>query len=345
MSQSGLLPPQDARVVCQRGLPVLGVRAAVAPHVEHEEVEVRPASDPTVHTVRLRAATGQRRELEHGALRPGGEEPRALDRVPVVLEHALVEPVVRHLVVVPLDVLRGLRVESPHVLVHQVVAVVAAILLERLRDLRLGLGHEVLPGAAPGEIDLGLEGAVGVDHVAAVDEEVRLEAAHHLVEAHAAPRGVDPPALPGGVAGPHERHVAAVHGRRPEAPDHGRAGRLHVAEVEERHPVEDVLARGQAGERHLRGIACLRQRRGAHDAARVLEALGGGVFDEHAGRAVRRAPHDRPLGGDLAGLHAEGQGRARRPSGKPRGGARHPAATRALPVARAPPRNRRRLGE
>ena len=221
------------------------------------------------------------------------------------------EPVVGHLVVVPLDVLRDLGVESPDVLVHQVVAVVAAILLERLRDLRLGLGHEVLPRAAPGEVDLGLEGAVGVDHVAAVDEEVRLEAAHHLVEPHATPRGVDPPALTGGVPGPHERHVAAVHGRRPEAPDHGHAGRLHVAEVEERHPVEDVLARRQAGERHLRGVACLRQRRGAHDAPRVLEALGGGVFDEQAGRAVRRAPHDRPLGGDLAGLHAEGQGRAR----------------------------------
>ena len=205
-----LLAAEDAGGIGEGGFPVLAVRSPVAAHVDHEEVQERPPADPPVDALALDRVGGEGRELEHRPLRPGRQQPGALDRVPGVLDHALVKPVVRHLVVVPLDVLRDLGVEAPDVLVREVVAVVAAELLDRLGDLRLLLGHEVLPRAAARQVDLGLERVVRVDHVAAVHEEVRLQAAHHLVQAHAAPVRADAPTLAGGVAGPRERDVPAV---------------------------------------------------------------------------------------------------------------------------------------
>jgi hypothetical protein len=88
-----------------------------------------------------------RRELEHRALGPAGQQRAALHRVAVVLQNALVKPVVGDLVVVPLDVLGDLGREAADVLVHQVVLVVAAELVEGLGDLGFLLGHDVLPHA------------------------------------------------------------------------------------------------------------------------------------------------------------------------------------------------------
>ena len=312
MSHGGLLAPQDAGGVGERGLPVLAVLAPVAPHVDHEEVQVRAPADPAVHALALHRVGCERGEVEHRPLRPGREEPGTLDGVAGVLDHALVEPVVRHLVVVPLNILGHLGVEAPDVLVGQVVAVVAAELLERLGDLRLLLGDEVLPRAAAGEVDLGLEGVVRVDHVAAVHEEVRVEAAHHLVEAHTARLGVDPPALARGVAGPHERHVTPVRRRRPEATHDGGARRLHVAEIQESHPIEHVLAGREPIEDHLDGVPALRQGRGSEDAPGVLELVRRGVLDQEARRPVGRAPHDGAVRSHLAGLDAEGDAGSRR---------------------------------
>ena len=66
--------------------------------------------------------------------------------------------------------------------------------------------------------------AVGVDGVAAVDEEVRLAAAHGLVDLHAAEVRVDAPALPGGVAAPDEAQVGRVPGPRCQPSSPSRAG-------------------------------------------------------------------------------------------------------------------------
>ena len=50
---------EDPGLSLERGLAVLAVGAAVAPHVEHEQVEVRPAPDQPVHALGARpGATG-----------------------------------------------------------------------------------------------------------------------------------------------------------------------------------------------------------------------------------------------------------------------------------------------
>jgi hypothetical protein len=141
---------EDAGLIAQRGLLVLAVGAPVAPHVEHEDVEERPPPHVAVDPLGLLGVTGQGRELEHRALRARGQEGTALDGVARIVQHALGEPVVGHLVVVPLDVLGDVAVEAPDVLVHHVVLVVAPELVERLRHLRLLLGEKVLPGRPAG---------------------------------------------------------------------------------------------------------------------------------------------------------------------------------------------------
>ena len=105
----------------------------------------------------------------------------------VFLEITGVVPVVAHLVIVPEHDLGHLGVESPHVLVEQVVFVVAAELVQRLGDFRFGLGDDVLPHRAVVQFDLRGHVLVGVDGVAAVDEDIRFGAAHRVVELEAAP--------------------------------------------------------------------------------------------------------------------------------------------------------------
>jgi hypothetical protein len=117
-------------------------------------------------------------------------------------------PVVGHLVIVPLREDRNLSVERAHICVEQIVFVVAAKLGKRLRGFSLVLGHEVFPNLAVRHFLLGEDWTVGVDIIAAVDEEIRPVAQHCGVGAHAAARLVDAPALSGGVARPHERDRA-----------------------------------------------------------------------------------------------------------------------------------------
>jgi hypothetical protein len=111
-------------------------------------------------------------------------------------------------VIVPDDDLWDLRVEGPHVLVEEVVLVVAPIVVNCLRHLRLRLGDHVGPDRSVVELDLRLQHAVGVNRVATVNEHVGLYAAHGVVEAQPAPRGIDAPPLADGVGGPRQRDVA-----------------------------------------------------------------------------------------------------------------------------------------
>ena len=88
--------------------------------------------------------------------------------------------------VIPLREDGDLGVEPADVLVEQVVAVAAPELVEGLGDLGGGLGDEVLPGRAVVERDLGGDRVVGVDVVAAVEEEVGPGAADRLEDPHPA---------------------------------------------------------------------------------------------------------------------------------------------------------------
>ena len=81
-------------------------------------------------------------------------------------------PVVVHLVIVPEDDLRHLGVEAPHVFVDQVVLVAAAEFVERLAPPSTSPRDDVLPDAAVIQRDLRLHRLIGVDRVAAVDEEI-----------------------------------------------------------------------------------------------------------------------------------------------------------------------------
>ena len=272
---------------------------------------MRTPRDQPVDALALDRVRPQRRVLEHGPLGARGQQRHALLGVPGVLQDPSVEPVVGDLVVVPLHVLRDGGVEASQRLVLQVVAIAAAKLLEGLGHLRLLGRHDVAPGAAAtGQRDLGLDRTVGVDHVAAVDEEIRLQPAHRLVDLHPAPLQIDPPPLPRGVAGPHERHVASVGGRGLETAGDRRADGLEIAEVLEAHPIEDVLAGGQAGEHGLGGEAGLREGRGAEETADVAEPFGRCILDEQPGRTIGRTPDHRSFRSHVAALDAERHGGA-----------------------------------
>src|SRR6201999_1277756 len=95
----------------------------------------------------------------------------------------------------------------------------AAEFAERLGRLRLVLGDDVLPDFAVRHLLFGLDRAVGVDVVAAVDEEIGAVLAHGFVGAHAAARFIDAPALADGVARPDEADGTAVGRRGAEAAD------------------------------------------------------------------------------------------------------------------------------
>jgi hypothetical protein len=210
-SQASCSGAEVARLVVDRALAVVAVRAAVAAHVDHEHVQQRAVGDAAVDTlVLLLRMPAHRRVLEERACAARGEQRHVLLGVALVGREVLARrPVVRDLVVVPLPDLHHLAAEAAEVRVELVVAMGAAELLQRLRDLALLFGeHAVAPGAAVGELDLGEDRPVGIDGVAAVDEEVGVALAHRLVDLHAAEVVADAPALADRVARPQEAHVA-----------------------------------------------------------------------------------------------------------------------------------------
>ena len=125
--------------------------------------------------------------------------------------------------IVPLDEERRLGGEAALVLVHQVVGEVAAELIQGLGHLGLGLGGHVLPDRAVVQRDLRLQRTVGIDLVAAVDEEIRIVTPHRLIQAIATPFRIDAPALPGLVAREGEGDGTAVARGRAQPADQRRA--------------------------------------------------------------------------------------------------------------------------
>ncbi len=108
--------------------------------------------------------------------------------------------------VVPLREHRHLRIEGTQVLVEQVVFVVAAKLRKVLCDCGFFLRDEVAPKAAVGKFQFGLDRTVGIDVIAAMNEEIWTVLEHGGVGSHAAASAIDAPALPGGIARPDKRY-------------------------------------------------------------------------------------------------------------------------------------------
>src|SRR5262249_36075892 len=134
-------------------------------------------------------------------------------------QHLARPPIVGDLVVIPLAEDGDLGIERTDIAVEKVVLVVATKLAERFRGLGLLLGDDILPDASVRHLLLGSDRAVGVNVVAAMDQEVRSVALHDGVGAHAAARLVYAPPLPGRIAGPHERYRAPIGRRGPETAD------------------------------------------------------------------------------------------------------------------------------
>src|SRR5262249_37690035 len=127
-------------------------------------------------------------------------------------------PVVCDLVIIPLRKHGNLSVEGEQVLVEEVVLIVGTKLDEGLSGLCLLLHCEVLPQLTVRQLDLGRYRPVGINRVAAVNEEVGIMLEHGGIGPHATARLVDTPALTAGITGPNERDIASIPGRCPEAP-------------------------------------------------------------------------------------------------------------------------------
>jgi hypothetical protein len=248
-----------------------------------------------------------RQPLEERLVRARREHVGALLGVAVVGQDLARVPVVVGLVVVPLVDLRHARGEGTQVVVEQVVGERAAEVVERLGDLRLRGRDDVAPGPAAWQRDRLGQRAVGVDGVAAAEEEIRLQLGHRLEDPVAADVGVDPPALAREVAAPGERHVAALAWRGGERADRRLRARLVAVEVLERHPVEDLLAGREILDEDLAGEVVVGGEDRAAQRPRVVEARRGGDVDEHPAGPVGARPDDPGVGGDVAALDAVGE--------------------------------------
>lgn len=217
--------------------------------------------------------------------------------VPVVGQDLAGVPVVQGLVVVPLADDRHVGVQVQHVLVEQVVLVTAAILGQCLGDLGDLLGHHVLPDGAVGNLQLGLDRAVGVDVVAGVQEEVGPGLVHRLVRDHAADLGVDAVSLAGGVPGPDEAH-RAVAARSTEGAFGGLAD--PAGRVLEADPVVVALAGPESLQRQLGGEVLVGRGDRAPQPHCLVEPAMAGQVDDEAGAAIRPGPDDGRVRGDVA---------------------------------------------
>ena len=160
-------------------------------------------------------------------------------------------PVVGDLVIVPLREHRHLGVEGAQIVVEQIIFVVGAELFEAVRHHGFLFGDDVAPDLAIGQLQFAFHRTIGIDVIAGMDEEVRAVAEHGAVGAHPAARGIDAPALPGGIARPHERNIASRGGRGTEMPDLRLAFDAALADVVEAHAIENVLPCRQAVEQNF----------------------------------------------------------------------------------------------
>jgi hypothetical protein len=214
-------------------------------------------------------------------------------------------PRLHHLVIVPQRHSRYRGVEGAQIAVKQIVFVVAAVIGNRLGGLRFLFGDDAAPYRAVGELLLRRDRTVGIDIVAAVDEEIRRIAVHGGVAAHATARHVDAPALAHRVAGPQERNRAPVGGRRAETPDL-RLVEHRARQALEADAVENILARRQRVEQRFGGEVRFRQSVDEDAVPDLAKRVGGGDLDQHARGPVGACPDHAGASADVAGLHAMG---------------------------------------
>ncbi len=279
-------------------------RSSSVPVVEH----------PVDAALGVRRDVGHRHVVVEGPVRPGGEDVDALLGVADVVEDLAGVPVVEDLVVVPLAHLRGLGEERAPVVGQQVVLVLPAEVLQGLGDLGLGLGGDVAPRRPVGQHHGLLDGPVGVDVVAAAQEEVGVTRAHRVGDAEPAQVGVDAPSLAGDVARPQEPDVVAASGRHPEPARHRLAAAARVVEVDGADPVVQVAtvrAVREVVERDLAGEVGGRCHDRATHERRVPERRVTRDLGDQSGRPVGAAPEHGAAVADVAGLHAV---RERRPT-------------------------------
>ncbi len=226
---------------------------------------------------RAASARGKRDDIVAGAPSPSKRLARA--------------PVIGDLVIVPLREHRHLGIECPHISVEQIVFVIAAKVRERARNLGLLLGDQVPPHRSVRKLALRRDRTIGVDVVAAMDEEIGPSFQHGRIGAHAAARFIDAPTAAGGIARPDEGHAAPFPWRGTKVPD------VLLAEDRERkileaNAIEYVLSGRQALDQRLGREIRLRQRIHGGGAQDISEAVAGGDLDQHARRPIGARPHD-----------------------------------------------------
>lgn len=92
-----------------------------------------------------------------------------IPRVPIIDDSSR-KPVIRHLMVIPLEELHHIGIEGAEMLIHQVIDVITPELREGLGHLRVLWSRDVLPDGAVLQLDLRGDRIVSVDAIAVVDE-------------------------------------------------------------------------------------------------------------------------------------------------------------------------------
>ena len=283
--------------------PLFQLEFAIAAHVDQEEIEQRTAGNLSIDAPGVGPPRSDRHIVEEGAPCPRNKQRSAILVKSVRVETAERRPVVAHLVVVPLREHRHFGVKGAEILVEPIVAVIASKLAQRAGDRGFVLGHDVAPGLAIRKRLRGWYGAVGVNVIAGMDEEVRAIFEHRPICAIAAARGIDAPALPCGIARPDERDGLPRARPGSEMADARFAGTIG-GDVLEPHAVEDILPLGQIVQQQLGREIAIRHGVGRNAAQDGLEAFDRRPFHPHARRPLGARPDDGRIAIDVAGLNA-----------------------------------------
>ena len=158
---------------------------------------------------------------------------------------------------------------------------------------------DILPERAVFELDFCLHGIIGIDVVATVDEKIRLQAAHLLVEPHTTPFWIDAPPLAGGIPAPDKGDVAALGWCGAEMAQGGRTHDFVVSQILEEDTVENLLPGGQIGQLDTRRKVADSESGGTLHPSGIGEGVGGGIFHEHAARFVGTTPDDGRIAGHV----------------------------------------------
>lgn len=175
-----------------------------------------------------------------------------------------------------------------------------------LGHLGFPLGRHIAPDLSVIGLDFSNDRTVGIDLVAGVNEEIGRVAPHRLVDAVTAPFRIDPPSLPGLVAGISEGDRAAGRAGDAQPASGRRAQRLWISQILKCDPIKEVSPRWQIAEIEARRLVGRGKSGSSGDPARVAKILPRCVLDNHPGRTVGLAPDDRPPPAGIAAHHATG---------------------------------------